>query len=65
LPTIMNKLERLDKLHLEYEALLIKEIESMIGLAFSHGWRSRNHEEGKRLRSELRKAGSKIADEQS
>lgn len=56
----MSDFRKLDELHLEYESLLIKEIESMIGLAYVHGWRSENHEAGKKIRAKLRKLGSKV-----
>jgi hypothetical protein len=60
-----KKFKELDRLHLEYEAMLIREIESMIGLAIVHGWKSEQYLEGFKIREKLRKAGSAIPDEQS
>ena len=51
---------KLDELHLEYERLLIDEIESLIGLAISHGWQSRNAVKGAKCRAKLKAAGSMI-----
>jgi hypothetical protein len=37
----------------EYIQLLVKEIESMVSLAYMHGWRSDNHEAGAALRERI------------
>lgn len=62
---LRGKAKELDDLHREYESLLIREIESMIGLAVVHGWKSSLHNEGIRMRRDLRKAGSEIPGEPS
>lgn len=37
----------------EYIELLVKEIESMVAIAYVHGWRSDNHEKGARVREKI------------
>ena len=59
------KAKKLDKLHLEYESLLLQELETLIPIGISHGWKSRLYAAGLNARNALRKAGSKIPDEQS
>ncbi len=55
-----TKAKKLDELHLEYEALLVEEIENLLGLGMAHGWKSKNVENGIKMRAKLVKAGSKI-----
>lgn len=49
----MNDFNKLVKAQDEYIALLVKEIESMVSIAYTHGWRSDNHEAGALLREKI------------
>lgn len=55
-----GKAKELDRLHLEYEDLLIAEINNLCGLATGHGWKSQLYQAGKAARKRLKEAGSKI-----
>ena len=55
-PTAYIRADLVDKLideQLVYQKLLVEEIESMIGIAHSHGWRSTRHDSGKDCRQRL------------
>lgn len=49
----MNNLEKIIDLQDQYIKLLGEEIESLIGLAYSHGWVSTRYEQGKILREKI------------
>lgn len=49
----MNDFNKLVKAQDEYITLLVKEIESMVSIAYAHGWRPNNHEAGALLRSKI------------
>lgn len=56
----MKKWEQIDELHLEYEDLLIQEINNLCGIAAVHGWHSQLYPAGKKARKKLKEFGSKI-----
>lgn len=57
---LKGKAKKIDQLHIEYENLLIQEIESLIGIAAVHGWKSRLYQQGLMARNALRQHGSQI-----
>jgi hypothetical protein len=48
------RLREVVKMQDEYTSLLVSELEEVILLAATHGWKSHNFEEGKRLREAIR-----------
>lgn len=58
----MNKDKRIIEKQKEYIELLNKEINSLFGLAYVHGWRSNLVEEGQKLRDELQALESEPED---
>lgn len=50
---IVNRAFQMIEKQKEYIALLGKEIDSMVGVARAHGWKSDLFEEGERLRKEI------------
>jgi hypothetical protein len=48
-----KKWEEVNKIHEEYEKLLIEELEGVISLATAHGWVSDKYEKGVEIRNRL------------
>jgi len=51
-----EKLKEVIELQKEYIKLLGDELDSVVGIAYVHGWRSTRFEEGKRLRERIEQA---------
>ncbi len=43
----------LDDYHREYEALLVQELEEVVGIAHAHGWKSTRYDRGVMMRSRI------------
>jgi len=52
--------KRLARTQQEYIRILGREIDSMAGIAYAHGWESQNIEIGKRLRSKMKKVKKQL-----
>lgn len=49
--------KEIDEAHYQYEELLVREIESLMGLVYSHGWKSQNVIAGQEARKLIRAVG--------